>query len=76
MDEPRIIDARYLPPPEPFVKAMEALDTIQPGELLKLLLFREPFPLYKVLDEHGFAREVSIQPDGTYEILIWRKGTR
>lgn len=74
MDAPRVIDARFLPPPEPFVRAMEALDTIGPGERVLLLLFREPFPLYKVLDEHGFGRQTTAQADGTYEILIWKKG--
>lgn len=73
MPEPRVLDARFLPPPEPFVQAMEALDTLGPGEQLLLLLYREPFPLYKVLAEHGFVRETRQQPDGTFEILITRR---
>lgn len=72
-DTIREIDARYLEPPEPFVRAMEAIDTLAPGETLRLLIFREPFPLYKVLDEHGFSRKTEIEADGTYVITI-RKG--
>lgn len=72
-DGVRVVDARYLEPPEPFVKAMEAIDTLQPGEQLLLLLYREPFPLYKVLQEHGFTRNTELKPDGTYEILISKK---
>lgn len=70
----REVDARYLEPPEPFVRAMEAVDALAPGEAVRLLLFREPFPLYKVLDEHGFKRQTELQPDGTYVILIRRAG--
>lgn len=66
----REIDARYLEPPEPFVRAMEAIDTMAPGEVLRLLLFREPFPLYKVLDDHGFKRQTELQADGTYVVVI------
>lgn len=69
----REIDARYLEPPEPFVLAMAAIDSLAPGEKLRLLLFREPFPLYKILDEHGFARQTEFKPDGTCEILIWKR---
>lgn len=68
----REIDARYLEPPEPFVRAMEAVDALAPGESVRLLLFREPFPLYKVLDEHGYQRQTELQPDGTYVIVVRR----
>ena len=70
-----VIDARYLEPPEPFVKAMEALDHFAGDHApssIRLLLFREPFPLYKVLDDHGYQRQTELQPDGTYVILIRR----
>lgn len=66
----REVDARYLEPPEPFVRAMDAIDTLAPGESLRLLLFREPFPLYKVLGEHGFTYATMLEPDGTYVITI------
>ena len=68
----RIVDARYLEPPEPFVRTMEMLDTLQPGESMMLLLFREPHPLYRVLRQNGHDYETALQDDGTFEILIWR----
>lgn len=68
----RVIDARYLEPPEPFVKTMEALDAIPAGGKLLLLLFREPHPLYRVLDQNGYRHETEQVADGTFEILIWR----
>lgn len=76
MSRELVIDARYLEPPEPFVKTMEALDELDRDAALdsvRLLLFREPFPLYKVLDENGYRRKTVIEDDGTYVITIGRK---
>jgi uncharacterized protein (DUF2249 family) len=67
-----VVDARYMEPPEPFVQTMEMLDTLKPGERMLLLLFREPHPLYKVLQQNGYTHETELVADGTYEILIWR----
>ena len=69
---PHVVDARYMEPPEPFVQTMEMLDTLKPGEKMLLLLFREPYPLYKVLRQNGHAYETDLLADGTFEILIWR----
>ena len=69
---PHVIDARYMEPPEPFVRTMEMLDTLQSGEKMLLLLFREPHPLYRVLRQNGHAFESELLPDGTFEILISR----
>lgn len=67
---PHVVDARFMEPPEPFVKTMEMLDTLQPGEKMLLLLYREPHPLYKVLRQNGHAYETELVADGTFEILI------
>ncbi|MBK7900948.1 MAG: DUF2249 domain-containing protein [Azonexus sp.] len=69
---PHVVDARYLEPPEPFVKTMEALDTLPEGARLLLLLYREPHPLYRVLEQNGYRHETDQVADGTFEILIWR----
>lgn len=66
----RSIDARNLQPPEPFVRAMEALDQLPDGESLQLLLHREPFPLYQILDDDGYDRQTTWHDDGTVEIVI------
>lgn len=71
----RVIDARGLEPPEPFVLTMDALDRLPRGEKLLLLLYREPFPLYKALANNGFRHEAEHQQDGTVEILIWHAET-
>lgn len=76
MSRQLIVDARYLEPPEPFVRAMEALDNFERDptlEEIRLLIFREPFPLYKVLDEHGYLRRTTLEADGTYVIAVSRR---
>jgi len=66
----KVVDARFMEAPEPFVKTMEMLDTLKPGERMLLLLYREPHPLYKVLRQNGHAYESEQLADGTFEILI------
>lgn len=65
-----LIDARGLEPPEPLEKVLAALPLLRRGQTLRLLLHREPFPLYAILDEHGYAHDTRAQPDGSYVILI------
>lgn len=67
-----VLDARFLEPPEPFVQTMEMLDTLQPGEQMLLLLYREPHPLYRVLTQNGHTYATELLADGTFEILITR----
>jgi TusA-related sulfurtransferase len=68
----KVIDARGLEPPEPFVLTMEALDTIGADEKLLLILTREPHPLYRALEINGFTHKTERTADGDIEILIWR----
>ena len=71
----QVIDGRSLEPPEPFVLTMDALDAMDPSHTLLLILNREPFPLYRALLKQGYAYQTDITPQGTVEILIWRKQT-
>lgn len=70
---PHVVDARGLEPPEPFVLTMDALDRLPKGEKLLLQLYREPYPLYRALDNNGFAYATEHTADGTVEILIWHR---
>jgi uncharacterized protein (DUF2249 family) len=65
-----LLDARELLPPEPMLRVLAALPTLAPGEALTLLLYREPFPLYALLQERGFTWRTSLADDGTYTIVI------
>ncbi len=69
----RIIDGRTLEPPEPFVQTMEALDLIEPGQKVLLVIGREPFPLYRALELNQVAWQTERKPDGSFEILMWHK---
>jgi len=68
-----VIDARNLEPPEPFERVMEALGDLAPGDRIKLILNREPHPLYRVLERNGYAYEATWFDDGRCEIEIWEK---
>lgn len=68
----QVLDARYFEPPEPFVQTMEMLDQLVLGESMRLLLFREPYPLYQVLKRNGHRWQATLLPDGTFDILITR----
>jgi TusA-related sulfurtransferase len=64
------IDARGLEPPEPMEKVMQTLELLRPGQRIRLLLHREPFPLYPILQGRGYLHETTPQADGSYVILI------
>jgi len=64
------IDARGLEPPRPFELVMEALCSLQPGDTVRLVLEREPHPLFRVLDRNGYRYEMRRGDDGSYQIDI------
>ena len=68
-----LIDGRNLEPPEPFVKTMEALDILAPGQKLRLRLVREPFPLYRALELNGVVWQTEHRADGEFDILMWHR---
>ncbi len=67
----KALDVRGLEPPEPFLRIMKAL-TEAPDDPLRVLIHREPFPLYDVLDEQGFRHRTRPLEEGGFEILIER----
>lgn len=75
-DEPwpspvRNLDNRDLDPPEPMVRILAALETMQPGDVLRALLCREPVFLLPQLAKRGHAWRGGFEPDGTtYKILV------
>ncbi len=65
-----LVDARWLEPPEPIEKVLLALDGLCPGQHVRFLLHREPFPLYGILHNMGFGHRTRMIEDGCFEILI------
>ena len=70
MAEPRVIDGRDLLPPEPMELTLAALDTLEPGQELLLLLHCEPQPLYSILKRNGYRYRSEMREDGTNAITI------
>ena len=64
------IDARDLEPPEPLERVLQALALLRPGQSIRLLLPREPFPLYPILAARGYAHVTHMDADGGYVIRI------
>lgn len=67
------LNACGLQPPEPMELVLEALSQLQPNQRLRMLIDREPRPLYRILDNNGFLHTTQERPDYLYEILIWHK---
>lgn len=64
------LDVRGLPPPEPFEHIMHALPALPVDATLRVLIHREPFPLYAELQGMGYTWQTSTLPDGHFAILI------
>ena len=67
------IDVRGLPPPEPFENIQHALDLLPAGNVLKVRIHREPYPLYDRLRDTGYTWQTTELEDGSFEILITRE---
>lgn len=66
----KVIDARGWEAPRPFEVVMEALCDLPPGEALRLIIDREPHPLYRALERNGYLHYTTQLGDGSYEIDI------
>lgn len=70
MAENLLVDARWLQPPQPMEMTLDALDLLEPGADLVLLIHREPGPLYSILAQNGYTHSTERQEDGTFLIRI------
>jgi uncharacterized protein (DUF2249 family) len=64
------LDVRGLPPPEPFEQITRSLSTLPDGDVIKVHIHREPYPLYEALRDNGYTWETSALPDGSFSIRI------
>ena len=65
------MDNRDLDPPEPMVRILAALETMEQGEVLSALLCREPVFLLPELAKRGHSWRGGFDADGTtYRILV------
>ncbi|HKK14055.1 MAG TPA: DUF2249 domain-containing protein [Gammaproteobacteria bacterium] len=73
MDREIRLDVSALAAPEPLERVLEALETLQPGQYVRMLHRREPFPLYGMLTEDGFLYLTRPGQSAAYEIFIWHR---
>jgi len=59
---------------EPFEKIMEAVNTLKPGEGLRLFATFKPTPLLSVLGSKGFTHEAKELSGGEWEVLFSPSG--
>jgi uncharacterized protein (DUF2249 family) len=55
---------------EPFEKIMQAVNTLEPGQGLRLLATFKPTPLLHVLGSRGFTHETKELDGGDWEVLF------
>lgn len=56
----------------PLQTILNAVDSLQSGEGLCLLVPFEPIPLYALLGSQGFSHEASQNPDGSWRVTFRR----
>lgn len=67
----RMIDVRDLAPPAPLERILDELTRLGPNEQLHVLHWREPFPLYPLLEDLGFRWRTETGDAVPFEIFIW-----
>lgn len=65
------LDAREMEPPQPFEQATEILRQLQPGQYLRMLHRRAPYPLFEFSQAMELACEVLENSPATYEIIFY-----
>ena len=70
-DTPEIfLDLRGMFPPEPMEHVLDALTVLAPGQQVRMLIDREPHPLYRILEANGYAFRCSEPEPGLYQVVI------
>lgn len=68
------LDVSELQPIEPLERILDALPSLQAGDWLDVRHRQQPYPLYNLLREGGFAWRVRSTGPARFEIQIWRQG--
>ena len=67
------LDLRGLFPPEPMERVLDALSALQKVQHIRLLIEREPHPLFRILERNGYAWSCTEPEPGLYQVLIQEK---
>jgi hypothetical protein len=66
------IDARGWEPPQPLERMLETLEELPRGSNVVMLVHCEPRPLFRILKPNGFDYRCRCDPEGYFEVHIWR----
>lgn len=69
-----LLDVSDLEPPEPLVRALEAVKGLSDKQFLHLKHRRKPCLLYENIEPLGFESETRDGGGGMCEVFIWKKG--
>jgi hypothetical protein len=65
------LDAREMVPPEPFERATAILQQLEPGQYLRMLHRRAPYPLFEFCLKMGLTYAVLDSTVAPYEIILY-----
>jgi uncharacterized protein (DUF2249 family) len=68
-----VLDNRGLEPPQPMMRILETLETLQDDATLLAINEREPLFLYPELAARGYRYQTTPHPDGSFHITIARE---
>lgn len=64
------LDLRGMFPPEPMERVLAALAELLPGQQIRLLIEREPHPLFRILERNNYRYSCTEQERGLYQVII------
>ncbi|MDT8445611.1 MAG: DUF2249 domain-containing protein [bacterium] len=73
LKDPLLVDCRELPPPEPMVLVLEALEALPKGKKLLMRHRMRPVHLLPILTTRGFDYAFEIEEADLVELLIWHR---
>ncbi len=70
----KVLDNRGLEPPQPMIRTLKSLESMEKGDQIAIINDRRPMFLYEELDEMGYLHETEEQDDGSFKITISKTG--
>lgn len=68
------LDLRAMFPPEPMERTLDALAVLKPGQKVRIVIDREPVPLYRILERNAYSYQASQPTPGEFHIVISQGG--
>lgn len=64
------LDLRGMFPPEPMERVLDALAGLLADQQIRLLIEREPHPLFRILERNNYLYTTTQPEPGLYQIVI------